>query len=68
LSTRALRGNNANYATLEAQIVDITNQRNNIAGQMIAILENSLFNGAPVDVKTANQLIEQSEKLLASFD
>jgi hypothetical protein len=67
LSTQALTGNDATYAALEAQIVDLTNKRNSIAGQMIAILEGAFFNGQRVDEGAAHKLIKQAQELLESL-
>jgi hypothetical protein len=67
LSTRALTGDDATYAALEAQIVDLTNRRNNIAGQMIAMLENAFFNDQRIDEGTAHKLIKRAEDLLESL-
>jgi hypothetical protein len=68
ISTQALTGDDATYSALEAQIVDLTNKRNNIASQMIAILENAFFNGQQVDEGAAHKLIKQAEDLLESID
>ena len=68
MSTQALTGDDATYSALEAQIVDLTNKRNSIASQMIAILENAFFNGQRVDEGTAHKLIKQAEELLESID
>jgi hypothetical protein len=68
ISTRALTGDEATYAALEAHIVDITNRRNDIAGQMIAMLEAAAFTGQPIDEQKAKQLIDQANDLLASVD
>jgi hypothetical protein len=67
ISTRALKGNNANYAALESEINNLKTERDNIAQQMIAILEGALFNGQPVDANAATQLINQANALLASI-
>jgi len=68
MSTQALAGDDATYSALEARIVDLTNKRNSIASQMIAILENAFFNGQRVDEGTAHKLIKQAEELLESID
>jgi hypothetical protein len=71
LSTTALQSNDASdatYAALEAKIVDLTNQRNAIAGQMITMLENAAFHGQAIDENQAKQLIDQAQSLLASIE
>ena len=66
ISTQALQGGDATYAALEAKIVDLTNQRNEIAGKMIAMLENAAFNGQKIDEVEAKSLIAQAQALLNS--
>jgi hypothetical protein len=68
ISTRALKGSDATYATLEGKIVDLTHRRNEIAGKMIAILEVAAFDNHPVDQNEARRLIEQARDLLESID
>jgi hypothetical protein len=68
ISTRALKGSDATYATLEDKIVDLTHRRNEIAGKMIAILEGAAFDNHPVDQNEARRLIEQARDLLESID
>jgi hypothetical protein len=67
ISTTALSGDDATYATLEAQIKSITTSRNNIASQMISMLEDAAFNNHPIDEAKAQQLIDQANDLLASI-
>ena len=67
ISTNALKGDDANYATLEAQIKSITAKRNNIAGQMIAMLEDAAFKNQPIDEAVAASLIKQAKDLIASL-
>jgi arylsulfatase A-like enzyme len=66
ISTQALKGDDATYAALESKLVDLTNRRNEIAGQMIAILENAAFSGQEVDEGAARHLIDEANDLLAS--
>jgi hypothetical protein len=66
ISTQALKGDDATYAALESKLVDLTNRRNEIAGQMIAILDNAAFNGQEVDEGAARHLIDEANDLLAS--
>lgn len=64
ISTKALQGDDATYAALEAKIHVLTNQRNEIAGKMIAMLENVAFNGQKIDEVEAKSLIAQAQALL----
>jgi hypothetical protein len=66
ISTRALKGDDATYASLVAQINAITAQRNKIAGRMIEMLENVAFNGQPINKAEANQLIDEAYALIDS--
>ena len=67
ISTTALAGDDTTYAILEAQIQAITAKRNDIAGQMIAMLEAAAFNNQPIDEAKAGQLIREANDLLASI-
>jgi hypothetical protein len=60
ISTTALEGDDATYAALEARITAITARRNQIAGQMIEVLENGAFNGQAIDEPAAWRLIEEA--------
>jgi hypothetical protein len=66
ISTRALKGDDATYASLVAQINAITAQRNKIAGRMIEMLEDAAFNGQPINQAEANQLIDEAYGLIDS--
>jgi hypothetical protein len=66
ISTDALSGDDATYASLEAKIADITQKRNDIAGKMIAMLEDASFNGKDVDEGAAKKLIDAAHDLLNS--
>lgn len=66
ISTRALEGDDATYAALESKIVDLTNRRNQIAGQIIAILEGAAFNDQKVDEGEAKRLLDEANALLQS--
>jgi hypothetical protein len=68
ISTRALKGDDTTYAALEDKIVDLTARRNQIAGEMIEILEGAAFDGRDVNESQARHLIEQAEELLESVD
>jgi hypothetical protein len=67
ISTTALAGDDATYAILEAQIRAITARRNDIAGQMIAMLEAAAFDNQPIDEAKAVRLIGEANDLLASI-
>jgi hypothetical protein len=67
VSTRALESNDAGDATynqLENQLVSFTNQRDDLAAQMLALLEGAEFNGQTIDQQQAQQLISQAQALL----
>jgi hypothetical protein len=67
ISTRALKGDDATYASLEKQIKDITAKRNGIAGKMIEMLENAAFGDQPINEAKAVQLIHQAFDLIDSI-
>ncbi len=67
ISTKALESNSSGdsvYTSLEEKLTDITAQRNQIAGQMLDMLEGAEFNDQPINVGQANKLIDQAEDLL----
>jgi hypothetical protein len=66
ISTQALEGDDATYTILEAQIQAITAKRNDIAGKMIAMLEDAAFKNKPIDEAMAAFLIKQANDLIAS--
>jgi hypothetical protein len=66
ISTAALKGDDATYSVLEAKIRAITSKRNEIAGQMIAMLEDAAFNNHPIDEAAAAFLIKQAYDLIAT--
>ena len=66
ISTTALKGDDASYAALEAQIYAITARRNQIAGRIIDILEDAAFNGRSIDEAEAGRLIAEAYDLIAS--
>jgi hypothetical protein len=68
LSTRALKGDDATYAALEDKITDLTGRRNEIAGKMIAMLENAAFNNQKIDEEEARQLIDKAYDLLEPME
>jgi hypothetical protein len=67
ISTTALKGSDATYTALEAQIKAITNRRNEIAAKMIEMLENAAFDDQPINEAKAVQLINQAFDLLDSI-
>jgi hypothetical protein len=67
ISTNALKGDDATYASLTAQIKSITGTRNDIAGQMILMLEDAASNNRPIDEAVAANLIQQAKDLIASL-
>jgi len=67
ISTRALKSNDtgdATYNQLENQLISFTNQRDDLAAQMLALLEGAEFNGQTIDQQQAQQLISQAQALL----
>ena len=66
ISTRALKGDDKTYAALEDQIRDLTARRNEIAEEMIEMLEGAAFNGQEIDEGEARRLIDRAHDLLAS--
>jgi hypothetical protein len=66
ISTTALKGDDATYSLLEARITDITAKRDDIAGQMIKMLEDAAFRNSSIDEATAASLIKQAYDLIAS--
>jgi hypothetical protein len=68
ISTRALAGGATTYTKLEDRIVDLTNQRNALAAQMIAVLEAAAFDNKAIDEHQAERLIDQANDLLGSLD
>ncbi len=66
ISTTALEGDDATYARLEARLDRITAQRNQIAGEMIEMLEAAAFEHRSIDRTAAARLIDQAYDLLDS--
>ena len=64
-STTALSGDDSTYTAIENQLSTLTDQRNAVAGQMIAMLEAAAFNGQAIDQKQAQSLIAQGQALLS---
>ena len=66
ISTQALEGDDQTYDKLETKLTNLTAERDDIAGNMIELLENAAFNKQPIDEGAANRLIERAENLLAA--
>ena len=64
-STTALTGDDTTYTTIENQLSALTDQRNAVAAQMIAVLEAAAFSGQPIDEMQAQALIAEGQALLA---
>jgi hypothetical protein len=65
ISTKALSSTDPGiYNSLEAQINSITATRNDIAGQMIKMLEDAAFNNRPINEAVAASLIKRANDLL----
>jgi len=66
-STRALASNDAGdatYTSIEGQIESLTGQRNTLAVQIVAVLEDATFNGHVIGSSQAGSLIDQAQSLL----
>jgi hypothetical protein len=66
ISTTALKGDDATYASLEAQLDAITKRRNQIASEMIEMLEEAAFDYRPINRAAAARLIDEAYDLLDS--
>ena len=68
ISTRAVASgdstNDATYTALEDRTRDLTARRNDIAGQMIDMLEDAAFQDQKVDEHEAQRLTDRAEVLL----
>ncbi|HLJ82537.1 MAG TPA: hypothetical protein VKT52_13685, partial [Ktedonobacterales bacterium] len=67
ISTAALESNasgDSTYTQLENELSSFGNQRDALASQMIAMLENAAFNGQSIDQQQALSLISQGQALL----
>ena len=67
ISTKALKGDDATYTSLTSQIKSITAKRNDIASQMIKMLEDAAFRNRNIDEAVAASLIKQAKDLIASL-
>jgi hypothetical protein len=71
ISTKALESNAPNdstYTALENTLAQITDQRNDLADQIIGVLEGAEFNNHPINQQQAKHLIQQAENLLDQVD
>ncbi len=66
MSSRALAGNSATYNVLEAKIQNLTLRRNEIAQQIIGMLEGAAFGGEDIDELAAADLIAAAKALLVA--
>ena len=69
ISTYAIKSTSAGdvvYNNLEAKIADWTAERDGIAAQMKAMLEEAEFGGIPINERVASRLIDQGQDLLES--
>ncbi|HEU4731935.1 MAG TPA: hypothetical protein VFT22_28765 [Kofleriaceae bacterium] len=65
MSTTALAGDDATYAGLEASLAAISDRRDALAAQMIALLDGAEFRGQDLRVAEVRRLVEQAHRLLA---
>jgi hypothetical protein len=67
-STKAIKSGSVSddsvYTTLEGKIESLTDQRNEIAMKMRALLENAAFNGQTINNNKAQALIKQGQTVL----
>jgi hypothetical protein len=64
-STTALASNDdATYNAIEDELLEITKRRNDIASQMLSMLEDSTFDGREFNEPKAQGLIRAAERLL----
>jgi hypothetical protein len=63
-ATAGISSTDARYAKVTQSIQDLTEDRNEIAGAMISMLEGAAFENRPVDEERAERLIDAAEDLL----
>ena len=72
VSTKALESGSSSddstYTQLENHLISINSQRDALAVQMIALLENAEFHGQVINQQQAQQLISQAQALLNQVD
>jgi hypothetical protein len=64
LSTRALAGDDATYARIEAELTSITTARDALASAILEKLEGAEFGGQPLDLLSSFALASQADALL----
>jgi hypothetical protein len=64
VSTRAIKGDDETYTSLENKLADITVRRDALAAQMAGILEAAAFRGESIDPEQARSLIASARALL----
>jgi hypothetical protein len=68
VSTAALKSGSAiddsTYTNLENQLIQVTQQRDALAGQISSLLEGAEFNNQPINDQQAQSLIDQAQSLL----
>jgi arylsulfatase A-like enzyme len=65
VSTTALAGDDPTYAALEAALTAISDQRDALAAQMIAVLDGAEFHGQRLRRHEVHELLAQAHRLLA---
>jgi hypothetical protein len=68
LSTAAIAGGDAGYASYLNQITSLTARRNAIAAAMSEMLERAEFDNDPIDEAQAQSLIAAAQQLLSSIE
>jgi hypothetical protein len=64
MSTAGLVGDDTTYNAIENELLEITKRRNDIAAQMLSMLEDSTFDGKELNEARAEALIKAAERLL----
>jgi hypothetical protein len=64
-STRALQGDDATYAAIEASIVSLTTRRDNLAALIRTALDAAEFASTPIDTAQAQSWISQAGQLVS---
>jgi hypothetical protein len=65
-STKALVGDDTTYGRIEGQLSNLTQKRDQLAAQMLQLLEGAEFNGQVIDSATASNLNKQASQLLSA--
>jgi hypothetical protein len=64
IATAGITSTDARYAKVTESLQDLTEERDEIAGAMISMLEDAAFANKPVNEGRAERLIERAEDLL----